>query len=258
MTGKELSAFLKDKKGLAKNLLKNYSLEGITCNLLHRNKNQPVFNESDKPVSIFYVVSGEVMASRNEKVEIITENEFFGIDTLENDKRNYHAIAVRPSIILELLIDKNAAKKNSLPIKDHTIQETHVVKNVRAQAAEEIKLNRNRDEDFSTTKYADITVVFINLVKATLTESKRLLELLTGLIENDEKKIIIDLRMCTLVDSTFLGVLVKSHKNIKEKKGEIILIYNTDDPSTLFMVTYMDKVFKTFNNMDDAIKFFKS
>lgn len=259
MTEKELISFLKDKKGFAKNLLNNYSLEGISCNLLRRNKNQSVFSDSDKPGSFLFVVSGEVMISRGGKVEVINEKEFFGIDTLEDERRNYNAIAVRPSIILEILINNLGIEKKPLPVKDNIIHQAANKIPQPIPVEGEIKLNRNQDEDFSITTYADIVIVFINLVKATLSESKRLLGLLDKLIQEDnQRKIIIDLRMCTLVDSTFLGVLVKSHKSIKEKNGEIVLIYNTNDPSTLFMVTYMDKVFKTFNNMEDAIKHFKS
>jgi len=114
------------------------------------------------------------------------------------------------------------------------------------------------DENFSTDHHEEILIVFVNLVKATLKEAKLFLEFLTNLIDNNEFKIVVDLRMCKLIDSTFLGALVKSHKHIKSINGEIVLVYNTQEASTLFMVTYMDKVFKAFTNMDEAIKHFEN
>lgn len=258
MNSDELKAFVKEKKGLAARLLKKKPLKGIYCNLIHLEQNQVIYNEGDKVDSIFFVVSGEVMVSNNSELISINEEEFFGTESNENNRRRSKAITIKPGIILELVIDKNPIQNVPLPLHDNLINQQVKPASNRTTQFGENEIKRDMDEDFNISIHNDIRIVFINLVKATLNESKTLLNLLTDLIRQGEKKIVVDLRMCNIVDSTFLGSLVKSHKSIKDKEGEIVLIYETEQQSTLFMITYMDKVFKTFKNIDEAINYFES
>ncbi len=256
MKRKELLAFIKGERDLTDVLYNNHSIEGIYTKLLHYDTNQIVYDEENPSSSIYYVVSGEVVVTLNKDIIVIPEKEYFGIENIEDSTNTSKAISAKPSIILELGLEEN--KNKIIPTIDHSISKSsNIIKKNVVQFQEEL-LKRNMDENFSTDHHEEILIVFVNLVKATLKEAKLFLEFLTNLIDNNEFKIVVDLRMCKLIDSTFLGALVKSHKHIKSINGEIVLVYNTQEASTLFMVTYMDKVFKAFTNMDEAIKHFEN
>ncbi|MBZ0200811.1 MAG: STAS domain-containing protein, partial [Ignavibacteriaceae bacterium] len=87
---------------------------------------------------------------------------------------------------------------------------------------------------FEMFKHKNTAVVFVNLVKATLIESNSFNDFLKKLISNGEKEIIIDLRACKTVDSTFIGAIVRNYKQVKCNGGNIILIYRKDNLSSLF------------------------
>lgn len=83
-------------------------------------------------------------------------------------------------------------------------------------------------ENFLNESENGILIINVNLKKAVLNYSKPFLEHLLNSINSGQQKIIVDLSNCNIIDSTFLGVLVKSHKTIQHKNGEDALIYFGD------------------------------
>ncbi|MEJ5351633.1 MAG: STAS domain-containing protein [Melioribacteraceae bacterium] len=110
--------------------------------------------------------------------------------------------------------------------------------------------------EFKTEKYQDVAVVHVYLTRATLTKAVKFKEFVTEIINEGTTKIIIDLTLCEYIDSTFLGALVSQLKKVNSLGGDLRLVYNKDVPSLVFMVTRMDKVFKVFSTLDEALKSF--
>ncbi len=107
-------------------------------------------------------------------------------------------------------------------------------------------------EDFGRRTFEDVRMEFVNLTRATYKEAGELKGRLNEDIENGFKKLIIDISKCEFIDSTFLGVLVVTLKNISKCGGEIHLVQ--PPPPILKMMEMVGtlKIFKTFETLDDA------
>lgn len=110
--------------------------------------------------------------------------------------------------------------------------------------------------DFVFTEYADITIIKLNLKRATLVESKKLRPYLDDLIDKGYGKIIVDLTECNLIDSTFWGMLIYAQKRIHYLDGSIRLVYNFEKHSTLTIVTGIYKIFKMYKDIPTALDSF--
>lgn len=110
--------------------------------------------------------------------------------------------------------------------------------------------------EFKSEKYKDVAVVHVYLTRATLTKAVKFKEFVTEIINEGTNKIIIDLTLCEYIDSTFLGALISLLKKVNSINGDLRLVYNKDIPSLVFVVTRMDKVFKVFPTLEDALASF--
>lgn len=110
--------------------------------------------------------------------------------------------------------------------------------------------------EFKSEKYSDVTVVHVFLTRATLAKAVVFKEYCTEIVDGGSNKIIIDLSICEYIDSTFLGAMVAVLKKVNSLNGDLRLVYNKEVPSLLFVLTRMDKVFKTFTALDDALASF--
>lgn len=253
----ELLAYLKSKKDSKQIDLSGKDLEGIKSNLLNINKNEVLFKPGNTATSFFFIVSGEVMVNINDNVSVYNKKEYFGFEELVGiKKRKGKAIAAENSVVMEFIVYDNTIPK--LQTESSISAQTHSKHpNTDKLVTEKLSITHNTSVDFDSAEREGLLIIFVNVEKATLTYSKSFLEHVNKEIEKGYKELIIDLRKCTIIDSTFLGSLVKSLRALTQVDGRIVLVYNKDSQSTLFMITYMDKVFETFDTLEEAIKYLK-
>ena len=110
--------------------------------------------------------------------------------------------------------------------------------------------------EFKSEKFSDVTVIHVFLTRATLAKAVIFKDYVTEIVDGGSIKIIIDLSICEYIDSTFLGAMVSILKKVNSLNGDLRLVYNKEVPSLLFVLTRMDKVFKTFTALDDALASF--
>ncbi|MDQ7816374.1 MAG: STAS domain-containing protein [Melioribacteraceae bacterium] len=110
--------------------------------------------------------------------------------------------------------------------------------------------------EFKSEKFSDVTVIHVFLTRATLAKAVIFKDYVTEIVDGGSIKIIIDLSICEYIDSTFLGAMVAILKKVNSLNGDLRLVYNKEVPSLLFVLTRMDKVFKTFTALDDALASF--
>ena len=67
-------------------------------------------------------------------------------------------------------------------------------------------------EDFGKIVIKDIVVEIVNLSRATYKEAGEFKKILNEDYEKRYRKLIVDIRQCEFIDSTFLGVLVVALK----------------------------------------------
>jgi len=110
--------------------------------------------------------------------------------------------------------------------------------------------------DFKSEKKGDIVIVHVYLTRATLAKAVQFKDFVNEMIQTGTNKIIIDLSICEYIDSTFLGALVALLKKVNTMNGDLRLVYNKEMPSLVFVLTRMDKVFKVFPVLDEALESF--
>lgn len=97
-----------------------------------------------------------------------------------------------------------------------------------------------------------VVVESVNLIRATMLEAQ---EIKTNLMEDiiDSNRIIVDLRTCEYIDSTFLGALVYSNRKIKEQNGFLILLLDDSYLARTFLFNEIGKIFRVHNSLNAAI-----
>ncbi|MFO7526609.1 MAG: STAS domain-containing protein [Ignavibacteriaceae bacterium] len=112
------------------------------------------------------------------------------------------------------------------------------------------------EDDFSKEVIGDIVIERINIVRATLNEAQVFKERLLADSLAGFNKIIIDLSLCTYVDSTIIGVMVLVSKKIKDKGGKIRVVIPKAETFEVFTIKGLFKGFNLFNSVDEALKNF--
>lgn len=110
--------------------------------------------------------------------------------------------------------------------------------------------------DFKLEKIGEVAIVHVFLNRATLAKAIVFKDFVSEVISNGTVKIVIDLSICEYVDSTFLGAMVALLKKTNSLNGDLRLVYNEEMPSLVFVLTRMDKVFKVFPGLDEAVESF--
>ena len=75
---------------------------------------------------------------------------------------------------------------------------------------------------------------------------------IVGLVENDERRIIVNLEDVEFMDSTGLGVLVGALKRLKEKDGQLALVCPQGSVLRVLTVTGLNKVFAIHETVGEA------
>lgn len=110
--------------------------------------------------------------------------------------------------------------------------------------------------DFTIDTIQGITIIKFNMMRATVREVQDFKNILSTVYNEGNKKIIIDLRQCNYVDSSILGVIVMNVKEIRIKGGDIRGLLSEGSMINMFTQTGLDKVFKHFTNIEDAVSSF--
>ena len=82
-------------------------------------------------------------------------------------------------------------------------------------------------------------------------------EKIYSLLQDDVKKIVLDLGKVKWINSSGLGSLIAAMTSIKNKGGEMRLANITEKVESVFMITQLIKVFKTYETVDRAVASFK-
>lgn len=77
------------------------------------------------------------------------------------------------------------------------------------------------------------------------------------LVDAGQRKIVLDLGGVKLMNSSGLGILIKSLKPVKESGGDFHLANISEKIDSLFMITKLYTVFSTFDTVPAAIAGFE-
>jgi anti-anti-sigma factor len=104
----------------------------------------------------------------------------------------------------------------------------------------------------------DIIIEKVNLIRATYKEAKEFMNFIQNDIEAGWKKIIIDMKNCKFMDSSFLGVLINSLKQLEKSKGSLKLASVHDDAQIILDITSISDIFHIYADKEEAIRSFRA
>ncbi|HEY9196016.1 MAG TPA: STAS domain-containing protein [Mucilaginibacter sp.] len=76
---------------------------------------------------------------------------------------------------------------------------------------------------------------------------------LNGLINSGNKYVVVNFEQVIYVDSSFLGALVSALKLAMSKGGDIAVVGLNSDIKSLFQLVRLDKVFRIYTNIQEAL-----
>lgn len=80
---------------------------------------------------------------------------------------------------------------------------------------------------------------------------------LQKLVDEDKKKVIIDLGKVNFMNSSGIGIIIGAFKTMKANGGDIKLCNADKRITSLLMVSHLNTIFDTHPNLDSAIKAFE-
>ncbi len=81
---------------------------------------------------------------------------------------------------------------------------------------------------------------------------------LRGFVSKGIKKVVFDLSKVTLMNSLGVGILIAALTTMKSNQGELKLSGVTERIKSLLVITRLITIFETYNNVEEAVKGFKS
>jgi len=82
-------------------------------------------------------------------------------------------------------------------------------------------------------------------------------DLLHEFIDQNKKKVVIDLSKVEWMNSTGLGILISGLTTLRNNGGELKLAGVTEKIESLLTITKLITVFDNYDNVDEAVKSFK-
>ncbi len=108
-------------------------------------------------------------------------------------------------------------------------------------------------QDFTISITDGIPVLKFNMLRATVNEAKEFKNKLIQLISFNHRFIIIDFTYCAFIDSSIVGVMLTVVKDLRNSKGDLLAIVLPGTLNNVFASTGLDRIFKKFDNLPDAL-----
>jgi anti-anti-sigma regulatory factor len=112
-------------------------------------------------------------------------------------------------------------------------------------------------DNFELEIIEGIAVVKIANTTATLKDAPFLWDLFESELVFDWKKIIIDLSLCTFVDSTFIGMIVKIFRRANDNDNHLKLVFPQITDINSFSVAGITRILECFSTLQNAVESFK-
>ena len=111
-------------------------------------------------------------------------------------------------------------------------------------------------DEFKIDSTKDIVVVKVEILIATQRDANPLWDEFESQLIFNQKKIIIDLSYCQTVDSTFMGMLVKIYKKVKDNDGIMKIVFPQEKTAFSFHMTGISKIIDCYDSLEEALESF--
>ena len=77
-----------------------------------------------------------------------------------------------------------------------------------------------------------------------------------GLIEKGKKRVIVNLRGVSWVNSTGVGILISGYTTLRKNEGDMKLVHVSEKIQSILYVTKLNLIFECFDSEEEAIASF--
>lgn len=105
--------------------------------------------------------------------------------------------------------------------------------------------------------HGDVAVISIKGNLMGEPQTTQLRDKIYSLLQDDMKKIVLDLKGVRWINSSGLGTLIASLTSVKNKGGDLRLACITEKVESVLVVTRLVKVFKEYETVDRAVASYK-
>ncbi|HQQ51133.1 MAG TPA: STAS domain-containing protein [Spirochaetota bacterium] len=104
----------------------------------------------------------------------------------------------------------------------------------------------------------DMIIFYMNYPeKIDIDTSREIMLFLTTLIKGGAKKIIVDMKKVTLIDSASISTLISATKQIRKNNGDLVLSHVNDSIQNILDIIKIEKFIKIFHTGSDAVQYFR-
>jgi len=110
--------------------------------------------------------------------------------------------------------------------------------------------------NFQVEKNNKYRIISVRIKSATIEHSDEFKAIFEEMMIDDFEHLLIDLTECDFIDSTFMGALVRCHKEMQRKNGEVKIICTGKVKFLLHDVTHLSSVMQLFDTVAEAVSDF--
>jgi len=81
-------------------------------------------------------------------------------------------------------------------------------------------------------------------------------EAIKGYIGQGKKQFVVDLGNVDWMNSPGLGMLITAYTSVRNAGGDLVIARPAEKVKSLMVITQLERVFKSFDELDDAVKSF--
>ena len=107
--------------------------------------------------------------------------------------------------------------------------------------------------NFSSGVKEGITIETVHVSRATYNYAQEFKDILNQRINDGKLNIVVSLKGCKYMDSTFLGTLVSTARKLKQSGGSLKISDLHSETLVLFELTGMMRIFEIYKNIDEAV-----
>ncbi len=111
--------------------------------------------------------------------------------------------------------------------------------------------------DLDIESRGDFLIVTPFVKEITFKNHKYLLKIVKDEIGNKVKKVVFNMKTVEIIDSVSLGTLVAILKYVRSLGGELIITGVSQQIHELFLLLNFQNIFRTFDNVEEAINNYK-
>lgn len=78
-------------------------------------------------------------------------------------------------------------------------------------------------------------------------------EVFKSLVDQDKKKIAVNLEKVSWINSTGLGILISGYTSVRRAGGDLVVMHASDRIESILYVTKLNLLFKSFENEEEAV-----